>query len=477
MIHWGILWQLSEFFTFWIKSEATIKISIEKNLIDISAKINLPLIFTDMDGNRIMSSFAADRLLEETIKEMTRNQVPVIVNGELIGNISSCAKVEGLESLLIMAAYCIGNSLQLEDEIEDLSAEIVRVYEELSLIYSLSSKLGSDLDISSICQQVIEEISKVLDAQTILILLLDEMSGMLSIQASTGLEPGGTCSFNFDCAAEPFALLLSRKKATVITEQIVNSSFPIPLKGALCVPLVTDSRTIGLLIAQDKTTEKEFRTPVMKLIDALSGEIAGAIKKAQLYEKIHSLFISTVEALASAIDAKDPYTYGHSRRVAQISSEICKEIGMPSADINLIKLAALLHDIGKIGTPEYILQKPGRLRSEEMEKIQEHPQQGAQILSAIVELKDVVAWIKCHHERYDGKGYPDKKIAGKIPLPARIISIADSFDAMTSDRPYRKAMAQDKAMDIMDDLAGSQFDPDLFKAFKSVFIQKKLKQI
>jgi len=300
------------------------------------------------------------------------------------------------------------------------------------------------------------------------------MSGRLSVQSSTGIDEGVASSFNCDCSSEPFAQLLSWGKAKVITSQSTNNSFPIALKGALCVPLVTDSRTIGILIARDKTTAKEFLTPEIKLIDALSGEIAGAIKKAQLYERINRLFINTVEALASAIDAKDPYTYGHSRRVAQISSKICKEIGMKGEEVNSIKLAALLHDVGKIGTPEYILQKPERLHPEEMEKIKEHPQQGAQILSSIDELKDVVAWIKGHHERYDGKGYPGKIIANDIPMPARIISIADSFDAMTSDRPYRKAMDPAKAMDIMGDLAGSQCDPDLFKAFKSVFVKEKL---
>lgn len=447
--------------------------SLEKNLVAISGKINLPLMFTDLDGNRIMSCVSTDHLLDTKVELINRLQVPVIVNGELIGNISAYPKNENLESLLQLAAYSIENSLQLEDEIEDLSAEIVRVYEELSLIYSLSSKLGSDLDINSICQQVVEEISKVLDVHTILILLLDEMSGMLSIQSSTGIDEGMASSFNCDCSWEPFAQLLSCKKATVITSQITNNSFPISLQDALCVPLVTDSRTIGILIARDKTTAKEFLTPEIKLIDALSGEIAGAIKKAQLYERINRLFINTVEALASAIDAKDPYTYGHSRRVAQISSKICREIGMKGEEINSIKLAALLHDVGKIGTPEYILQKPERLHPEEMEKIKEHPQQGAQILSSIDELKDVVEWIKDHHERYDGKGYPGKISANNIPMPARIISIADSFDAMTSDRPYRKAMDPAKAMDIMDDLAGSQFDPGLFKAFKSVFFKEK----
>ncbi|HZV82756.1 MAG TPA: HD-GYP domain-containing protein, partial [Geobacteraceae bacterium] len=175
---------------------------------------------------------------------------------------------------------------------------------------------------------------------------------------------------------------------------------------------------------------------------------------------------------ASAIDAKDPYTYGHSRRVAQISEAICRELGMPGEEIQSIELAALLHDIGKIGTPEHILQKPGRLRPKEMEIIKEHPQQGAHILSTIDELQEVMAWIRHHHERYDGRGYPDKSMAEEIPLPARIIAIADSYDAMTSDRPYRKAMNPIKVMDIMDDLSGSQFDPYVFNAFKAVIMRK-----
>ena len=451
--------------------------SIEKNLGDISQRINLPLIFTDLDGNRVMSSITAENLLDVTVEQMPNSQIPVMINGEVIGTISAFTKIDNLDSLLKMAAFCIESSLRFEYEIEDLSAEIVRVYEELSLIYSLSSKLGSDLDINSICQQVVEEISKVLDVRTILILLLDETRGILSVQSCTGVEFEGERSFIMDPLAEPFARIFLLKKATVITSEDTTGILPFSLQAALCVPLVTDNRNIGMLIAKDKTTGEAFRTPEIKLIDALSGEIAAAIKKAQLYDKINRLFISTVEALASAIDAKDPYTYGHSKRVAQISSEICKEIGMSSDEIHSVKLAALLHDIGKIGTPEYILQKPGKLLAEEIEKIKEHPQQGAQILSTINEFKDIVGWIKHHHEMYDGKGYPDRLIAEKIPVPARIISIADSFDAMTSDRPYRKAMDTAKAMDIMDDLAGSQYDPDLFKAFKTVFIQRKIETV
>lgn len=447
--------------------------SIEKILTGLSEKIKIPLVFTDPDGKRITSSIALDDPVEQAMDGMAScRQVPVMADGQLIGNISSSATTENLESLLYSAAFCIEHSLRLEDEIEDLSAEVVNVYQELSLIYSLSNKLGGALDISSICKQVVEEISSVLDVKTLLILLHDINSGMLSVQACTGLEWEKVSGFTANPATEPFAQLFSVKKASVITDQGMTSSLPISLQAALCVPLVTDSRTIGFLIAQDKTSGEEFLSPEIKLLDALSGEIAGAIKKAQLYERINRLFISTVEALASAIDAKDPYTYGHSLRVAQITTTICKKIGMSSDEIHMINLAALLHDIGKIGTPEYILRKPGRLNAAEVKKIQKHPIQGAQILLPFGDLKDFVCWIKHHHERYDGEGYPDQKRGEDIPLPSRIIAIADSFDAMTSDRPYRKAMNPGLALDIMNDHAGSQYDPDLFEAFKSTFIQE-----
>lgn len=447
--------------------------SIEKILAELSEKIKIPLVFTDLDGERTTSPVASDDRVEQAMDETTFcKQVPVTANGQLIGNISSSTTAENLESLLCSAAYCIENSFRLEAEIEDLSAEIVNVYQELSLIYSLSNKLGGDLDISSICKQVVEEISSVLDVKTILILLHDDNSGLLSVQACTGLECEKAGSFTVNLAAEPFARLLSGKKASVITDQRITSSLPASLHPALCVPLVTDGKIIGLLIAQDKISGEEFLSPEIKLLDALSGEIAGAVKKAQLYERINRLFISTVEALASAIDAKDPYTYGHSRRVAQITTTICRKIGMPSDEIHMVNLAALLHDIGKIGTPEYILRKPGRLNSVEAKKIQEHPVQGAQILLPFDELKDFVCWIKHHHERYDGEGYPDKKVAEDIPLPSRIIAIADSFDAMTSDRPYRKAMNPSLALDIMNDHAGSQYDPDILEVFKSTFVHE-----
>ena len=245
-------------------------------------------------------------------------------------------------------------------------------------------------------------------------------------------------------------------------------SFPYPVRSILCVPLVTDDKGIGMLVASDKLSGEEFWSQELKLMGVFALEAAASIRKAQLYEVIRALYIHTVEALASAIDAKDPYTFGHSNRVARFSLAICEELGMSRKEVRQVELAAILHDIGKIGTPESILQKPGRLTPEEMQIIREHPAKGAQILSNISELRDVITWIRHHHEWYDGNGYPDGIAAYDIPLQARVIAVADSFDAMTSDRPYRKGMTADVAIGKMEECSGSQFDPQLLQVFKTV---------
>jgi len=142
---------------------------------------------------------------------------------------------------------------------------------------------------------------------------------------------------------------------------------------------------------------------------------------------------------------------------------------MTRKEVRQVELAAILHDIGKIGTPESILQKPGRLTPEELERIHEHPVRGARILANISEFRDVISWIRHHHEWYDGNGYPDQIAAEDIPLQARVITIADTFDAMTSDRPYRKGMPGREALSIMEEFAGSQFDPHILQIFRTIY--------
>jgi putative nucleotidyltransferase with HDIG domain len=180
------------------------------------------------------------------------------------------------------------------------------------------------------------------------------------------------------------------------------------------------------------------------------------------------MFLSTVWALASAIDAKDAYTHGHSQRVARYAAALGRAVGFDDQEIERLELSAVLHDVGKIGVPEAILNKPERLTAAEMAVMRSHPEKGAEILSSIRAMRDVVPGVLHHHERFDGAGYPTKLKGQNIPLQARIILVADTFDAMTSSRPYRLALPIHVAMAELRRCSGSQFDPRLSEAFMTL---------
>jgi len=193
----------------------------------------------------------------------------------------------------------------------------------------------------------------------------------------------------------------------------------------------------------------------------------------ELYTKMRKMYLETIRALAAAIDAKDPYTKGHSERVTQTSVALARELNLSEREIENIEYAALLHDIGKIGIADNILGKDSSLTNKEFDKIKEHTVMGAKIIEPIDSLKNSYEAIYHHHERYDGKGYPDGIKEKDIPLSARIIAVADAYDAMGSDRPYRKKLSQDKIMKELTEQSGKQFDPEVVKALISVLDRER----
>ena len=193
----------------------------------------------------------------------------------------------------------------------------------------------------------------------------------------------------------------------------------------------------------------------------------------ELYTKMQKMYLETIRALAAAIDAKDPYTKGHSERVTQTSIALARELNLPEREIDNIEYAALLHDIGKIGIDEKILGKNDGLTSEEFKRIKEHTIIGANIIRPVEFLKDSYKTVYHHHERYDGDGYPDGLKGEDIPLSARIIAVADAYDAMGSDRPYRKKLNKDKILKELKDQSGKQFDPEVVKALISVLDRER----
>jgi putative nucleotidyltransferase with HDIG domain len=177
------------------------------------------------------------------------------------------------------------------------------------------------------------------------------------------------------------------------------------------------------------------------------------------------MFLSTVKSLAAAIDAKDPYTRGHSERVTQYSLAIAEEMKLTPREKEKINIAALLHDVGKIGIDTQILRKPGKLSAEEYALIKQHPVMGANIMAPIKQLREIAPLMRHHHEFYDGTGFPDQIKADAIPLGARILCLADTFDAMTSDRPYQKSMDAGYVVERITAWSGTRFDPKVVNAF------------
>lgn len=175
--------------------------------------------------------------------------------------------------------------------------------------------------------------------------------------------------------------------------------------------------------------------------------------------------VEVIEALSAAVDAKDNYTNGHSNTVSRLCLSLAEKMGVPECERESLRVAALLHDIGKIGTPDAILKKPGKLEDQEREIVEHHPGVGSHILQKVQQLTAIVPSVKHHHERYDGKGYPNGLVGKNIPLFARMIALADAFDAMTSNRPYRPALSTKEAIEEIRRCSGTQFDPELVEAF------------
>jgi response regulator RpfG family c-di-GMP phosphodiesterase/signal transduction histidine kinase len=229
------------------------------------------------------------------------------------------------------------------------------------------------------------------------------------------------------------------------------------------------------------STELKARIRALLRIRQMESEMALMNKNlrmrtSDLVEQQRSLFLSTVRSLASAIDAKDEYTRHHSTRVTDFSLKIAARMGFSEKELGELELAAVLHDVGKIAVPESILNKPGRLTNEEFTLIKEHPVRGEAILSPVVELKEIGRVVRAHHERYDGTGYPDKLKGREIPLGARIMSIADTYDSITSERPYRKAASHRYAVKEIIGCSGTQFDPEVVEHFLEIagtFVQDK----
>ncbi len=258
-------------------------------------------------------------------------------------------------------------------------------------------------------------------------------------------------------------------------------------EATVCIPSFFHHDLLALIFLGRKKNKQRFHKDELDFISALASDVAMAIRNAQLFQalkeeldKKHQLFLQTSIALAAAIDAKDHYTHNHIMRVTELSQAIARKINQKynvafdEQFMEDLKIASLLHDIGKIGVPESILNKQGPLTPEEREKIKDHPLIGVAILQHVKDLKNASVGVKHHHERYDGMGYPQGLKGEDIPMMAAIIAVADSFDAMTTDRPYRAGLSKEATIKEIERLSRLQFHPLAASAIIELYHEGKI---
>lgn len=237
------------------------------------------------------------------------------------------------------------------------------------------------------------------------------------------------------------------------------------IRSVMCAPMRTTDEILGVLYVDSQMT-REFSEAELELLAAVGNQAGIALHRARLMAEVERLFLDVMRAIASIIDAKDGYTHKHSERVAAFGVRLARHLGFDADSRSVVELAGLLHDVGKIGVPDAILNKPGKLTDDEFREMRLHPLHGARILSNIQSAKiaSLLPGVKYHHERWDGKGYPEGLKGEEIPLLGRVIGVADFLDALTSDRSYRKGSTLEEALQMMKDLEGKAFDPVIVKA-------------
>jgi len=375
------------------------------------------------------------------------------------------------------------NSLEIDKLLARID-ELKNTIQEQEQIIKSIELINSSIDLEVLLNNLMNTVSTLVNSEAASILLMDEERKQLYFFTAIGekkdelkkiyLEEGEGIAWWVSLHGKP--LIVNDVTKDNRFAKRVDSITGFVTRSILCVPLTIEGKIIGVIEAVNKKEGEGFAEKDVRILTSLSYSAALAIHKSQLYQNLNDLFLGTVRALSSAIDAKDPYTHGHSSRVSKYSVMIAEELGLPKKEVKRVELAALLHDIGKIGISEKILQKEGTLTEEEFEQIKRHPVVGAEILSPISQLSDVIPAIRHHQERYDGNGYPSRLWNDNIPLYARIISVADAFDAMTSDRPYRKHFPEEVALKEIELNKGLQFDPLCVEAFIKAYSKWKRKE-
>ncbi len=415
--------------------------------------------------------------------------IPVKVKGDLVGIFTAGPKLSG-------DSYSEDDQLTLTTLANQTAVAIenARLYsaeqsqrEDLDSLYTLAQQLVVTDDVASVMDSAVHNIIKSAHVTYARILMFDE-SGKLVCKAAAPIrelgndlrlgkvEPAAILPFYTAAINQRKAILYSKNDPAIDEEKRGQLMFNIAC--TICVyPFFLASRPAGIFVLGEarKDAREPFDTDKLRLIGSIVDQTAGALQRAYMHEEVENSFIETVLALANAMDARDSYTGNHSQGLAEMAEATCRELGCGEEVIKAVHWAALLHDIGKIGVPDEILQKPGPLSEAEWEVMKRHPEIGARIVKPVKKLSNVAPIIRSHQEHYDGTGYPDGLVGEHIPFEARLIAIVDAYGAMIDDRVYRTSLTHEEAIIELRRWSGKQFDPRLVEVFIRVIEKERAK--
>ncbi len=367
----------------------------------------------------------------------------------------------------------LADQLALDIAYATLLAESMSVARRRAKQMELAVVLNSSLSQRAVRKQAIEAVTSLLGAEVGSLLLVDERTKDLFFEVALGAKEEQVKQMRLKMGEGIAGWVAANDQPALINDvqndpryfRRAQSITNFITRNMICVPIRAKGRVIGVLEAINKKGNDDFTAEDMENCWTLSHQVAIALENSQLYAELKETFLNTAEALAAAVEKRDPYTGGHIKRVVEYSLAIARHLAVPLTDMEDLRLAAVLHDIGKIGIKDSVLLKQARLDHEEIAHMREHPLVGEDILMHIEQMKNIRRIMRAHHEKWDGTGYPDGLKGDEIPVHARIIAIADTFDAITTDRPYRKAADWKTAVDEINRCSGKEYDPLLVAAF------------
>ncbi len=398
--------------------------------------------------------------------------VPLKTRGSILGVLNVRDRVSGgdfttrdldlLAMLATLAAAAISNQRMQED--------CQRRGREFEVLYQAGLAITSSRNRDQTLQRLLDEATGLLNARRGSIMLVDAARIALDIVAAHGLPDDVVNTMKPKLGEGIAGYVAATGQMKVLKagfrdrySQVEPGGEPPP--AAICVPLQHEGLVLGVLNVSDRDGAGDFDDDDLRIALALAPQAAVAIHKAQMYERLREQFNGTVTALSVLLDSRDPYTEKHSVRVAEYARVIARRMGFTTKEVERIWVAGLLHDIGKIGVPEAVLKKQGRLEASEFGEMKKHPVIGYETMKNVPHAEDLLPAIRHHHEWFASGGYPDNLEGDRIPLWARIICVADTFDAMTSDRPYRKGLPVDAVLRELREKSGIQFDPQIVQVF------------